>query len=152
MLKDKVIIRSLEERDLLALVLLCEEHAIYEKAVYDPTGKVESLQRHFFLSENSINCLVISYQQILIGYASFVKQFSTWDANFYIYLDCLYLKEEYRGQGLGRLMMEELKKHAILEGCDVQWQTPDFNKPAIRFYESLGAEHKTKERFFWKLI
>ncbi|MBL4707385.1 MAG: hypothetical protein JKY48_02970 [Flavobacteriales bacterium] len=31
----------------------------------------------------------------------------------------------------------------------IQWQTPDFNVDAIRFYKRRGATSKLKGRFFW---
>ena len=88
----------------------------------------------------------------LVGYATFTKQFSTWDAAFYLYLDCLFLKEEVRGKGAGRQLMDKVKDDAREENCKlIQWQTPDFNTSAIQFYQKLGAVSKTKERFFWQV-
>jgi GNAT superfamily N-acetyltransferase len=93
--------------------------------------------------------LVVEKENTLIGYATFMKQFSTWDADFYIYLDCLYLKETSRGKGLGKIIMEMIKEYSKVENCThIQWQTPNFNKKAIQFYLKIGATAKTKERFF----
>ncbi len=77
-----------------------------------------------------------------------LKQFSTWDARYYYYMDCLYLKAKVRGQGYGKKIMDELKKIANKNRSHLQWQTHVFNEGAIKFYESIGALHKTKERFF----
>ena len=78
-----------------------------------------------------------------------MKQFSTWDANFYIYLDCLYLKENTRGKGLGKMIMEKIKEYGKSNNCNIiQWQTPDFNKKAITFYNKIGGKSKSKERFY----
>jgi hypothetical protein len=33
----------------------------------------------------------------------------------------------------------------------IQWQTPDFNKRAIKFYERIGGISKSKERYFLKV-
>ncbi|MEO1715245.1 MAG: GNAT family N-acetyltransferase, partial [Bacteroidota bacterium] len=75
--------------------------------------------------------------------------FSTWDAEYYVYLDCLYLEPQTRGQGIGTQIMEEVKAFARAEDCSViQWQTPDFNEKAIRFYQKIGGVSKAKERFF----
>lgn len=145
-------IRFAQEKDVPQLVGLCALHAEYEQSSYDPTNKLEALKEHLFNSQNPVRCLVVETEGELMGYASFIKQFSTWDAGFYIYLDCLYLKESIRGHGIGTKLMEQVKGYGISEGCHlVQWQTPDFNENAIAFYQKLGASSKTKERFFWTL-
>lgn len=86
----------------------------------------------------------------VIGYATFMKQFSTWDMNYYIYLDCLFFIKETRGRSLGTKMINKIKEYAEKQGCkEIQWQTPSFNKRAVQFYQKIGAEFKNKERFFW---
>ena len=30
----------------------------------------------------------------------------------------------------------------------IQWQTPEFNKRAIKFYDRIGAQSKSKMRYF----
>lgn len=151
MLEKKPSIRLVEKKDIPQLVELCKEHAAYEKADYFPKDKIELLSKHLFLEENRIIGLVLENEDKLFGYATLIRQFSTWEATYYYYMDCLYLKEELRGKGFGKLMMDEVQKHAIIEHYNVQWQTPIFNKNAIKFYENLGAVHKTKERFFLNL-
>lgn len=150
---EEIHIRKVAPKDLAALVDLCHAHAEYEKAAYTKEGKVEMLAKHLCTSEPSCICLVLSYKGSLIAYASLIKQFSTWDANFYLYLDCLFIQEEFRGLGLGQKMMEAVKQEAFEQGCtSIQWQTPDFNHLAIKFYENVGALRKRKERFFWDLV
>ncbi|WP_436516828.1 N-acetyltransferase family protein [Ekhidna sp. To15] len=146
-----MLIRRAEERDIDQLLVLCELHAEYEKCEYDPAGKRGKLFRQLF-EGNDLQCIVIEYSEELLGYATFIKQFSTWDADFYLYLDCIYLKEKYRGQGMGTKLMQLVKSYAEQEGCfEIQWQTPIFNREAIRFYKRIGSVSKEKERFFWVL-
>jgi len=143
-------IRLAEKKDLKQIIKLCKLHADYEKVTYNSTNKESLLANH--LLNNSIKCLVAEENSQIKGYATFMKQFSTWDTEFYIYLDCLFFKEEARGNGLGKKMMNEIKNYAKSESCDIiQWQTPNFNLKAIKFYKTLGANHKTKERFFWNI-
>ncbi|MGY0425401.1 MAG: N-acetyltransferase family protein [Polaribacter sp.] len=144
-------IRFAEKQDVKQIVKLCKLHATYEKTAFDITNKEELLSKHLFDCSNNIKCLVVENDNKIVGYATFIKQFSTWDANFYIYLDCLYFRETFRGKGLGTEIMNKIKEYAISENCKIiQWQTPDFNEKAITFYQKLGAESKTKERFSWK--
>ena len=146
---DTPVIRFIKPRDLDGLVVLCQEHAEYEKSDYVSLGKKESLSKHLFAKDPTLYCLVLELDSQLIGYATFMKQFSTWDSAFYLYMDCLFLNELSRGLGLGELIMNRIKTEAVNLGCDlIQWQTPDFNTGAIRFYNRIGATSKTKERFF----
>lgn len=147
-----MIIRFAKEEDIKQIVLLCKAHALYEKATFDSNEKATLLLQYLFGSENVLKCVVVEQNNELLGYATFMKQFSTWDADFYIYLDCLYLKEETRGKGVGTKIMALVKEFAISEGCTIiQWQTPNFNTDALNFYKKIGAKSKTKERFFWKV-
>ncbi|WP_299436419.1 GNAT family N-acetyltransferase [uncultured Aquimarina sp.] len=146
------IIRLAKKEDIQQLVILCKEHATYEKTNYDESHKEKLLSEHLFPLNENIKCLVVEQNGRLLGYSTILKQFSTWDANFYFYMDCLFLTEEARGKGLGSMMMKELKKYALKKNYNLQWQTPYFNTNAIEFYNALGAEHNTKERFFWNII
>lgn len=145
-------IRFAKKNDVNQLVKLCELHAYFENAAFDTSNKEESLLKYLFDYNNTLKCLVVENDNQIIGYATFMKQFSTWDASFYVYLDCLFFKEEVRGKGLATKLMNKIKIYAKSENCrNIQWQTPDFNEKAITFYRRLGAESKTKERFNWRV-
>jgi L-amino acid N-acyltransferase YncA len=149
-MKQPFTIRNATPQDMPEIIELCAAHAEYEKAEYNREGKQDELYKHLFQSGNELNCLVVEQETELIGYATFIKQFSTWDAAFYVYLDCLYLKEKVRGQGIGVQLMAKIKEFSTDQNCiAVQWQTPTFNEPAIRFYNRLGATAKSKQRFTW---
>jgi hypothetical protein len=96
------IIRFVEKRDLQELIVLCELHAIFEKSQYDPKGKAEGLENYLFSENPPLFCLVVEWNHKLVGYASYTKQFSTWDAYYYIYMDCLFLIESQEVLVLGR--------------------------------------------------
>jgi len=145
-------IRFAQKKDINSIITLCELHAIYEKSTFNKTNKVSLLKKYLFDETNTLECLVVEKDQKIIGYATFMKQFSTWDASFYLYLDCLFFLDTARGKGLGTLLMNEIKKYAKRENCShIQWQTPNFNTKAIHFYKKIGATSKPKERFFWKV-
>jgi GNAT superfamily N-acetyltransferase len=78
-----------------------------------------------------------------------MKQYATWDAAYYVYMDCLFLTEDARGKGVGEELINRIKLEANALDCThIQWQTPDFNERAIKFYNRIGATSKSKERFF----
>ncbi|MEO9485045.1 MAG: GNAT family N-acetyltransferase [Ekhidna sp.] len=144
-----MLIRRAQERDIDQILELCALHAAHEKANYNATGKRDKLFHQLF-EQATVQCLVAEEQTNLLGYATFIKQFATWEADHYLYLDCIYLREEIRGKGVGTKLMQLIKSYAEEERCfQMQWQTPAFNKSAIEFYKKLGAVSKSKERFFW---
>lgn len=134
------------------LIELCQAHAAYEECEYNSLGKSLRLGVLLFCDEPPLKCIVVETDEELIGYATFMKQFSTWDAAYYVYMDCLYLKESARGMGIGKELMDQVVEYAEKEFCkQVQWHTPTFNTRAIKFYRNYGAYSKEKERFFLDL-
>lgn len=145
-------IRLVQLQDLPQLLDLCAAHAAYEKCSYDPEGKQERLAKDLFSDAPKLYCLVVEYEGLLIGYATYMAQYATWDAQEYLYMDCLYLTESSRGYGIGVKIIKKLTDEAKRLGCShIQWQTPDFNTGAIRFYSRIGGTSKSKERFFLTL-
>jgi len=148
----KYLIRDCQPTDVNALVDLCQKHSEYERAVFNPIGKEEKLQKALFDDHPKLFCLVVEVNEKIIGYASYTFDFSTWDASTFMYMDCLYLKEDTRGFGIGEALIEKLTQIAKDKNCiNIQWQTPDFNERAIKFYRRIGATGKDKVRFFLDL-
>lgn len=141
-------IRICEERDLPVLIDLCAKHAAYEKADYDSQDKEILLKAALFAEKPSLYCLLVEVDGNVVGYASYTFDYSTWSAAYFLYLDCIYLDERYRGYGIGEAMILQIKEIANVKGCcNVQWQTPVFNERAIKFYKRIGANSKDKIRF-----
>jgi GNAT superfamily N-acetyltransferase len=146
---QKYLIRAVSPDDIAALIELCAEHATYEGAIYALQDKDERLSSALFSASPRLYAWVVEQRGKLVGYATATPEFSTWDAALFLHMDCLYLREEVRSLGLGRLLVMEIVRLALNLGCvNVQWQTPVWNKRAISFYQRLGAEGKQKVRFF----
>ena len=53
----------------------------------------------------------------------------------------LFVRREYRGKGVGRLLMQRVLEEAKRIGCyRVDWNVRDWNEEGILFYKKLGAE------------
>ena len=141
-------IRNCEIADLPKLVILCQKHAEFEKADFSPEGKKENLQKAIFSENPKLFCLVVAAKETIVGYVSYTFDFSTWDTATFMYMDCLFLEEEARSFGIGKVLIEKLKEIAAKNNCvNIQWQTPEFNTRAIKFYNRIGAKGKDKVRF-----
>ena len=148
-MSESITLRNIKKHEIGALVSLCEKHALYEQTLFTCKDKKERLTEALFQANAPLFCLVVAYEDKLIGYMTFMKQFSTWDASSYLYMDCLFIEEPYRCLGIGKQLLQRLKEEAKHLKCDtIQFQTPLFNTHAINFYKKNGALSKTKERFF----
>lgn len=142
-------IRNAERGDIDEIIKLCAEHAEFERADFSPLEKVEKLAKSLFSDNPPIFCLVVANENGLLGYSSFMPLFSTWDADYYVYMDCLFLRPEARNFGIGEQLLKEIANFAKLHNIrQIQWQTPDFNDRAIKFYHRIGAASKDKTRFY----
>jgi len=94
-------------------------------------------------------CWVVERCGDLLGYATATREFSTWQACYYLHMDCLYLKPDARNLGLGERLAARLAGDAVGLQCKgMQWQTPADNLRAARFYRRIGAQSKDKLRFY----
>lgn len=76
----------------------------------------------------------------LVGFALFFTSFSTFLGKKGLYLEDLFVVPEARGQGVGRALMLRLARIALERDYGrFEWSVLDWNAPAIRFYEQLGA-------------
>ena len=65
---------------------------------------------------------------------------STFLARRGLWLEDLFVYPEQRGRGIGRAMLLRLAAIAAARGCGrFEWAVLDWNTPAIRFYERMGA-------------
>jgi GNAT superfamily N-acetyltransferase len=87
------------------------------------------------------------YQSLLLevdgralGYALYFFTYSTFLARPTLYLEDIFVLPQERRQGLGSELMRHLAREAIAHGCGrMEWQVLDWNRPALDFYERLGA-------------
>ena len=143
-------IRPAEPADIQEIIKLCAEHAEYEKANYSLEGKAEKLSAFLFAApQPRLFCLIAETLHGIVGYATYMQEFSTWDAGLFIHLDCLFVRPEARSAGLGEKLIRAIVEHARELGCEqIQWQTPEWNERAIKFYHRIGATSKPKLRMY----
>ncbi len=142
-------IRNATPNDIDEIILLCSEHAEYERAYYSSEGKAKKLTQLLFDENPRAYCLIAESENQIVGYVTYSFEFSTWDAELYTHMDCLFLREFARGFGIGEALVEQIKLASKENNCSIiQWQTPQFNERAIRFYYRIGATSKEKLRMY----
>ena len=113
--------------------------AEYEKMADLVTATEEELRRQLF-EEKKAEVIFAVLDGKEIGFALFFHNFSTFLGRSGLYLEDLYILEEYRGKGYGKALFRELARVAVERGCGrFEWWCLDWNLPSIEFYRSMGA-------------
>lgn len=123
-----------------ALILeFIKELAHYEK-MSDQVVATEELLHDTLFMQKKAEVLIGEYQGKPVAFALFFHNFSTFLGRPGIYLEDLYVKEEYRGMGFGKKILKALAKLATERGCGrLEWSCLNWNTPSIGFYKSLGS-------------
>lgn len=75
------------------------------------------------------------------GCMTFFYKYTTFSGRRLIYLEDFYTREEFRGQGIGSKMFEELKCIGRATDCErIEWKCAHFNDGAKIFYDKLGGK------------
>jgi len=114
--------------------------AIYEREPDAVEATESSLREQLMAAQPPFECLIAEVDGEARGFALFFHNYSTWRGHAGIYLEDLFVPEEHRGTGLGRLLLATLARMAEERGCArLEWQVLDWNTPSIEFYERLGT-------------
>ena len=115
--------------------------AVYEKIEHEMVSTVADLDRALFGTPPLAEAIVGRLDGEAVGFALFYPTYSTFSGKPGLWLEDLFVIPEARGAGVGKALLAGLAGLAAARGCgSVQWEVLDWNAPAIRFYESLGAE------------
>lgn len=133
-------IRPVRPGDVEAVVAMVHELAAYERAADQCDLSVEQLTQALFGEHPAVFAHVAEDDGVVVGFALWFLNFSTWDGVHGVYLEDLYVQREHRGGGHGRALLAELASVCVQRGYSrLTWWVLDWNNPAIGFYRSLGA-------------
>ena len=135
---SKHIIRAGEERDILKLMELIMDLAIFEKAPEKVANSEEKLKEDWN-EHKAFDFLVAELSGEVVGISLYYPRYSTWQGRCY-YLEDLYVKPECRGRSIGLDLLRATAEEARKAGANrLDWQVLDWNSGAVRFYEKEGA-------------
>jgi GNAT superfamily N-acetyltransferase len=133
-------IRDAAAADVGVILRLIRGLAEYERAPDAVTATEEDLLRDGFGDRPRFHVVLAEWDGAAVGYAFYFFNYSTWQGRPGLYLEDLFVVPEYRGWGIGKALLVHLARIAVEKGCArYQWQVLDWNEPAIRFYEAMGA-------------
>jgi diamine N-acetyltransferase len=130
-----------DDAELLQELIL--ELAAYERLLDEAEPDIPLLREH--LSEEALTgceALIAETESgTAVGFALFYHTYSTFLTNAGLYVEDLYVKTTYRGEGIGRALLARLAALAEERGCRrMEWAVLDWNTEAIEFYDEMGAE------------
>jgi GNAT superfamily N-acetyltransferase len=138
-------IRPATAADVRVILDLIIELAVYEKARNAVVTNAEELRHTLFGPDAKARALLCEEDGQAIGYAVYFYNFSTWLGRNGIYLEDVYVSPPHRGKGAGRALLKHIAGIAVAENCGrFEWSVLDWNTPAIKFYEALGAKPQSE--------
>ncbi len=133
-------IRPATPSDLPTILAMVHELAEYEREPDAVEATEADLRALLFAPDPKVFCHVVEEDGEVVGHAVWYLSFSTWTGRHGIWLDDLYVRPAHRGKGLGVALVRALAAICVEHGYRrLEWWVLDWNEPAIRVYQGLGA-------------
>jgi GNAT superfamily N-acetyltransferase len=127
--------------DLPLVLRFIRDLADYERLAHEVLADEDKLRASLFGPRPFAEVLLAFLDDEPAGFAVFFHNYSTFLAQPGIYLEDLFVRPQFRGQGIGRLLLTRLAQIATDRRCGrMEWSALDWNETAIRFYLGLGAK------------
>ena len=129
------------EADTSIIFGLIQDLAAYEKLKHEVVCDEAMLKKALFAPSAHTHVVLAEVDNVVAGFALYFYNFSTFLGRSGIYLEDLFVKPEFRGQGIGGRLLTHLAQIAVEQQCGrLEWSVLNWNKPSIDFYEHLGAK------------
>jgi len=126
--------------DVPTILDLIRALAEYEKLSHEVVATEADIDRWLFGGRPVAEVILARSETTTVGFALFFHNFSTFLGRPGIYLEDLFVLPDWRGQGVGRLLLTSLARLAVERGCGrLEWSVLGWNEPAIGFYLRMGA-------------
>lgn len=136
-------IRIATEADVPLILSFIKWLAAYEKLPDQVTGTEQILHDSLFVRHGA-EVIIGEYRGEPVSFALFFHNFSTFQCLPGLYLEDLFVKEEFRGKGFGKAMLACLAHIAKERNCGrFEWICLDWNQSALAVYHALGARPMT---------
>lgn len=141
-------IRFAREEDAALILEFIRQLAVFEKLEDQITASAEDIRVSLF-EKRQAEVIIAEVSGEPAAFALFFHNYSTFLGKANLFLEDLFVKEEYRGHGLGEAMLRRLAQIAVERGCErLDWLCLDWNHPAIAFYQRVGAVILADRRVF----
>ena len=149
MKQQKIKFRKAETKDISLIFTLINEMALYEKRPQDMTGTPQELE-YWLFERNIASFYIAEIENQVAGYALYYPVFGSFSAAGRVHLEDIYIRENFRNQGVGRAFFTFIADQILKEGFSgMEWSCLDWNESALGFYDRIGAHlEKGREYLF----
>ena len=134
-----MIIRPAQPNEAGLILEFIKKLAEYEKCS-DEVVADEATIYHSIFVEKAAEVVFAEEDNVVIGFALFFHNFSTFVGRKGLYLEDLFIIPEKRGLGYGKAILKYLTDIAVERNCGrMEWICLDWNAPSLAFYRSIGA-------------
>jgi GNAT superfamily N-acetyltransferase len=138
--ETKFSIRPAQPSDVAHIHSMIVELAVFEKLEHMVVATEALLHEGLFGAKPSCEAIVGEEDGVVVTFALFFHNFSTFLTKKGLYLEDLYVRESHRGKGYGTRMLKRLAQIAVERNCGrFEWSVLDWNEPAITLYKAMGA-------------
>jgi GNAT superfamily N-acetyltransferase len=142
-------VRRIRESDVDTVMTLVHDLAAHERAPDECHLTGEQLRKALFGPTPALYGHVAEPDGVVVGFALWFLNFSTWRGVHGIYLEDLYVHPGARGAGLGKALLAALAEECVRNGyARLEWVVLEWLSPTIEFYKSLGAVPMDEWRVF----
>jgi len=136
----RITIRGGRSEDKAGFIGLVRALAEFEKLEPpSPSGRRRLVEDVF--RKKRIRLFVAADGEKLVGYALYFFTYSSFLARQSLYLEDLFVLEDYRKRGVGGALFRRCVREAVSRRCGrMEWAVLTWNEKAITFYERLGAK------------
>jgi GNAT superfamily N-acetyltransferase len=139
-------IRDATLPDVALLRSMIRELAEFEHKLEFVTIREEDLARDGFGENPRFRALIAEWDGQAAGYAFFFESYSTWVGRG-LFLEDLFVREPFRGHGIGKALLAAVARVAVDEGCyGIHWEVLNWNEKAVKLYTELGATFRDQWR------
>ena len=136
---QKLNIRPAVEQDAPVLLSLIKELAVFEKLADRVINSEEAVRETLFGQKTYAEAKIAYWEGEPAGMVIFFHNYSTFLGKPGLYIEDLFVREKFRGRGIGKALFLECARLAKERNCGrMEWVVLDWN-PAREFYEKMGA-------------
>ena len=133
-------IRKASSEDVPLILKFIKELSVYEKMTKEVVTTEDILRETLFGDKSYAQVLIAEIEGKPVGYALYFYNFSTFVGRHGLYIEDVFVSEEYRGQGIGTALFKKCAYIAKENKCiRMEWLVLKWN-PAREFYDHMGAK------------
>jgi GNAT superfamily N-acetyltransferase len=141
----KIKLRPATSSDAGLIFAFVSELAAFEHLSHEVEADEAGLKAALFGANPRVFAEIAEYDGAAAGFILWFYTFSSFAGRHGIWVEDLYVRESFRGEGLGVAMLHAIARRCVEEKLGrLEWSVLNWNEHAIRFYRGAGAQLKSE--------